>query len=42
VKLPPDLLRKYLERVRTGLPGEAFVLLDDKAGWPDRLAVKLP
>jgi HlyD family secretion protein len=38
----PDLLRKYLERVKTGLPGIAYVRLDPDASWPPNLEVKLP
>ncbi|MDJ0947906.1 MAG: HlyD family efflux transporter periplasmic adaptor subunit [Alphaproteobacteria bacterium] len=42
VKIAPELLRRYTERVKTGVPGEAFVLLGADAVWPDSLAVKLP
>ena len=42
VKIDPELLKKYLERVKTGLPGVAYVRLDAKASWPDKLQVKLP
>ena len=40
--IPPDLLRKYHQMVKTGLPGMAYVKLDSKAQWPDNLAVRLP
>lgn len=33
-KIPPDLLRKYIRFVKTGLPGRAYVLLDPQAEWP--------
>ena len=42
VKIDPDLLRQHMQRVKTGLPGEAFVRLSANAVWPDRLAVNLP
>jgi HlyD family secretion protein len=42
VKIDPELLKKYLERVKTGLPGIAYVRLDRNASWPEKLQVKLP
>jgi HlyD family secretion protein len=42
VKIDPQLLRQYLEKVKTGLPGIAYVRLDDNAAWPENLQVKLP
>ena len=42
VKIDPALLLAHIEKVKTGLPGEAFVLLGSNAEWPERLAVKLP
>lgn len=41
-QIPPDLLRKYILRVKTGLPGVAYVRLDPAAPWPDHLQVQLP
>lgn len=41
-QLPPDLLKKYMAQVKTGLPGVAYVRSDPNAPWPDRLQVKLP
>ncbi|UZE52338.1 HlyD family secretion protein [Rhodopseudomonas sp. P2A-2r] len=35
--IPPELLRKYIQRVKTGLPGMAYVRLDPKAEWPKSL-----
>ncbi len=35
--ISPELLRKYIQRVKTGLPGMAYVQLDAKAEWPERL-----
>jgi HlyD family secretion protein len=41
-QIPPELLRKYLDRVKTGVPGVAYVQLDRNAPWPTNLEVKLP
>ena len=41
--LPPEILRKYHQMVKTGVPGVAYVKLDSNAQWPENLAaVKLP
>ncbi|WP_435017990.1 HlyD family secretion protein [Tundrisphaera sp. TA3] len=37
-----DLLKKYIRRVKTGLPGMAYVRLDPKAEWPEHLKVRIP
>ncbi len=42
VRIEPQLLKKYLQRVKTGLPGVAYVKLDAAAAWPDHLQVRLP
>ncbi len=42
VKINPDLLKRYVQAVKTGLPGEAFVALGAEVSWPENLAVKLP
>ncbi len=42
VKIDPVLLLAHIEKVKTGLPGEAYVLLGGATAWPERLAVKLP
>ena len=42
VKIDPAVLRAHMEKVKTGLPGEAYVLLGSNATWPERFAVKLP
>ena len=42
VKIAPDLLKQYIEKVKTGLPGVAYVRLDAAAPWPQNLQVKLP
>lgn len=41
-KISPDLLKKYILQVKTGLPGVAYVRGDSNAAWPDRLRVNLP
>jgi HlyD family secretion protein len=39
--ISPDLLRRHIEQVKTGLPGRAFVRLDPKAEWPAQLTDNL-
>lgn len=41
-QLPPDLLKKHILQVKTGLPGVAYVRSAPDANWPERLQVKLP
>lgn len=41
-RIPPDLLRRYITQVKTGLPGMAYVRLDPRVPWPAKLRVKLP
>lgn len=41
-RIDPDLLRKHILQVKTGLPGMAYVRFDRTAPWPERLALKLP
>jgi len=36
-QIPPELLRKYIQQVKTGLPGVAYVRLDPEAEWPANL-----
>ncbi len=40
--IPPEVLKKYVRDVKTGLPGMAYVQLDPQAPWPANLEVKLP
>jgi len=40
-KIAPDLLHKYLEQVKTGLPGMAYVRIDPEASWPAFLEANL-
>ncbi|KAB2659396.1 HlyD family efflux transporter periplasmic adaptor subunit [Brucella tritici] len=37
-KIPQELLQKYIQQVKTGLPGMAYVKLDANAEWPKNLA----
>ena len=39
VKIDPRLLKKYAERVKTGVPGAAYVRLDPEVSWPEYLQV---
>jgi HlyD family secretion protein len=41
-KIEPELLRKYIHQVKTGLPGVAYVRLSADAVWPAHLQVRLP
>lgn len=41
-KIEPDLLKKYIRQVKTGLPGTAYVQLRPDVPWPDRLQIRLP
>jgi HlyD family secretion protein len=42
VRIPRELLEKYADFVKTGVPGVAYVKIAPKAVWPQRLAVRLP
>ncbi len=37
-QISPYLLRKYIQHVKTGLPGRAYVRFDQKAEWPPNLS----
>ena len=41
-KIAPELLQQYIRSVKTGLPGMAYVRLDEKAPWPDWLQIRMP
>lgn len=41
-RIPPELLQQHLEYVKTGLPGMAWVRVDENRAWPDDLMVRLP
>ena len=36
-QIPIDLLKQHIEKVKTGLPGEVWVKLNDNAEWPSDL-----
>lgn len=36
-QIPPELLRKHIQQVKTGLPGMAYVKLDPQMEWPASL-----
>jgi len=40
--IPPEVLKKYVRDVKTGLPGMAYVQLDPQAPWSANLQVRLP
>ena len=39
-RIDPALLKKYVEMVKTGIPGVAWVKLDSEAKWPAFLELK--
>ena len=41
-RIPPELLEKHLEQVKTGLPGVAWLNLDPEQPWPPQLSLKIP
>jgi len=42
VRIDPELVKQHVEKVKTGVPGLAYVRLDQASEWPDYLQVKLP
>lgn len=42
IRIDPDLLKAYRDRVKTGVPGEAYVRLDESLPWPEGLKASLP
>ncbi|MBI1204352.1 MAG: HlyD family efflux transporter periplasmic adaptor subunit [Rhodopseudomonas sp.] len=41
-KITPELLKKYIRQVKSGLPGMAYVRLGPEVAWPEKLQVRLP
>ncbi|WP_353117875.1 efflux RND transporter periplasmic adaptor subunit [Nitratidesulfovibrio sp.] len=41
-QIDPALLQKHPKLIKTGLPGVAWLKLDEQAQWPPELAVKVP
>ena len=37
VKIDSNVLEKYFDRIKTGLPGVAYIKLDKNVSWPDYL-----
>lgn len=42
LKIDPALLAQHIDKVRTGLPGEAYVMMAPPVPWPSTLEVRLP
>ncbi|WP_144820992.1 HlyD family secretion protein [Marinobacter piscensis] len=42
IRINPELLNAYRDRVKTGVPGEAYVRTDESQPWPEQLQVNLP
>ncbi|BBN59564.1 HlyD family secretion protein [Hydrogenovibrio marinus] len=40
-RISPALLQKNIQRVKTGLPGEAYIKISPNVPWPDRLQKNL-
>ncbi len=40
-QISPDLLKKHIRQVKTGLPGMAYVRLDPQIQWPEHLQERL-
>jgi HlyD family secretion protein len=40
-RIAPELLRRHIQRVKTGLPGMAYVRVDPEAAWPEHLTKAL-
>lgn len=41
-RIAPDLLKKHVLKVKTGLPGMAYVRVDPTTSWPQHLQLKTP
>lgn len=41
-QIAPELIKKHIHTVKTGLPGMAYVRLDPQIEWPAALRVRLP
>lgn len=42
LQVDQDLLKKYEDRVKTGVRGMAYVRMPDVSDWPDTLEIRLP
>ena len=41
-RIDPALLRQHQSVVKTGIPGIAWIKLDDSIDWPEALHIKVP
>jgi len=41
-RIDPKLLKEHVTKVKTGVPGVAYLRLDPNAPWPDNLQIKVP
>jgi len=41
-RIDPELLQRHIRFVKTGLPGVAYVRVDQKIEWPANLQIKVP
>ncbi|MCY1182494.1 hypothetical protein D9M73_230560 [compost metagenome] len=41
-RIDPELLRKHITYVKTGVPGMAYLRLDPQAEWPADLQIRVP
>jgi HlyD family secretion protein len=41
-RIDPELLQRHIRFVKTGLPGMAYVRVDQKMEWPANLQIKVP
>ncbi|MBO6772238.1 MULTISPECIES: efflux RND transporter periplasmic adaptor subunit [unclassified Thalassospira] len=42
VRIDRELLAEHIKRVKTGLPGEAYIMLADHQDWPDAFTPNVP
>ena len=42
VQLPPDRVESYIDRIKTGIRGVAYLRVDPSAVWPERLQQPFP
>ena len=42
VRIDPELLAEHIKRVKTGLPGEAYIMLADHTDWPEAFTPNVP
>lgn len=41
-QIDPEILKRYIRMVKTGLPGMAYVRIDNDVAWPPQFEVRLP